>query len=130
MTSSLLLAFLLLAPATVATLRGGSQCPACEGLSVDLGSQRELLLNLAKRNILDNLNLSQRPTLNRPVARAALRTALQRLHGPPQGTLLKDDRGQEYEIISFAETGEFLVSSSAPKPDLLRKGKVTSPTLP
>lgn len=105
MTSSLFLAFLLLAPATVANLRGGNQCPACEGPTMDLGSQRELLLDLAKRSILDNLHLSQRPTLSRPVARAALRTALQRLHGPTQGSPLEDDRGQEYEIISFAETG-------------------------
>ncbi|ELV09240.1 Inhibin beta C chain [Tupaia chinensis] len=68
-------------------------------------SQRELLLDLAKRSILDKLHLSQRPTLSRPVSRAALRTALQRLRGPPSGALPEDHRGQEYEIISFAETG-------------------------
>ncbi|XP_057559155.1 inhibin beta C chain [Hippopotamus amphibius kiboko] len=105
MTSSLLLAFLFLAPATVATPRADSQCQACGRPALDPDSQRELLLNLAKRSILDKLHLSQRPTLSRPVSRAALRTALQRLQGPPQGALPEADSGQEYEIISFAETG-------------------------
>ncbi|XP_077810787.1 inhibin beta C chain isoform X1 [Macaca mulatta] len=106
MTSSLLLAFFLLAPTTVATPRAGGQCPACGGPTLELESQRELLLHLAKRSILDKLHLSQRPTLNRPVSRAALRTALQRLHGVPQGALPEDNREQECEIISFAETVE------------------------
>ncbi|XP_058598247.1 inhibin beta C chain [Neofelis nebulosa] len=105
MISSLLLAFLLLAPATAAIPRADSQCLACGGPALDLDRQRELLLDLAKRSILDKLRLSQRPTLSRPVSRAALRTVLQHLHGPPQGTLLEADREQEYEIISFADTG-------------------------
>ncbi|XP_039112120.1 inhibin beta C chain [Hyaena hyaena] len=105
MISSLLLAFLFLAPATVAIPRADSQCLACGGPALDLDRQRELLLDLAKRSILDKLHLSQRPTLSRPVSRAALRTVLQRLHGPPQGILLEADREQEYEIISFADAG-------------------------
>lgn len=105
MTSSLLLASLFLAVATVATPRGGDQCPACGGPALDLKSQRELLLDLAKRSILNKLHLSQRPLLSRPVSRAALKTALRRLRGPPWGTPLEDVKGQEYEIISFAETG-------------------------
>lgn len=105
MASSSLLAFLFLTPALVSTLRPGSQCPACGGPAMDLKSHQELLLDLAKRNILDKLHLSQRPTLSQPVPRAALRTALQRLCGPPQGELQKDYRSQEYDIISFAETG-------------------------
>ncbi|XP_045685580.1 inhibin beta C chain [Phyllostomus hastatus] len=102
---SLLLAFLFLAVTTVATPRADSQCLACGKHALDVESQRKLLLHLAKRSILDKLHLSQRPTLSRPVSRAALRTVLQRLHGPPQGVLPEADRGQEYEIISFAETG-------------------------
>lgn len=82
---------------------------------MDLDHQRELLLDLAKRRILDKLRLSQRPTLNTPVSRAALRTALQRLHGPPQRTLPEADGEQEYEIISFADTGGFLLCTSSPK---------------
>ncbi|XP_024431955.2 inhibin beta C chain [Desmodus rotundus] len=105
MISSLFLAFLFLAVATVATPRADSQCLACGKHALDLESQRKLLLHLAKRSILDKLHLSQRPTLSRPVSRAALRTVLQRLHGPPQRVLPEADRGQEYEIISFAETG-------------------------
>uniref|UniRef100_A0A0N8ESD7 Inhibin beta C chain preproprotein n=2 Tax=Heterocephalus glaber TaxID=10181 RepID=A0A0N8ESD7_HETGA len=105
MTSSLLRTFLFLTLAIVAILRAGSQCPACERPAIDLESHRQLLLDMAKRSILDKLHLSRPPTLSRPVSRAALRTALQRLHGPPQGTLQEDYRRQEYEIISFAETG-------------------------
>ncbi|XP_006859661.1 PREDICTED: inhibin beta C chain [Chrysochloris asiatica] len=103
--TSLLLVFLFLGLATVTTTRADSQCPACEGHTLDLRSQRELLLDLAKKSILDKLHLSQRPTLTRPVSRAALRTALQCLHGPLQGALPEANRAQEYEIISFAETG-------------------------
>lgn len=105
MASSLLLLFFLLTPATVVTLTASGPCPACLGASLDLESQRELLLDLAKRRILDKLHLSERPTLSRPVSRTALKTALLRLHGSPQGESLEVDRDQEYEIISFAETG-------------------------
>lgn len=105
MMSSLLPTFLCLALATLATSRADHQCPACGGPSLDLKSQRELLLDLAKRSILDKLHLTQRPDLSQPVSGAALRTALQRLQGPGRGTLPETDRGQEYEIISFAETG-------------------------
>ncbi|KAM4882776.1 inhibin beta C chain [Thomomys bottae] len=105
MTSSLFLVFLFLATATVATLRADGECPACGEPTLDLESQRELLLNFAKKSILDKLHLRQRPTLSRPVSRSALRTALQRLHELPQEALLGDKMGQEYEIISFAETG-------------------------
>lgn len=105
MTSSLLRAFLFLAPVIADPLGAGSQCPACGVPAMDLESQRELLLSLAKRSILDKLHLSQRPTLSRPVSRAALRTVLQHLRGPPQSALPEDYRTQEYEIISFADTG-------------------------
>ncbi|XP_003790610.1 inhibin beta C chain [Otolemur garnettii] len=105
MASSLFLAFLFLAPVTMTTPSTGSQCPACGGPALDVESQRELLLDLAKRSILDKLHLSHRPTLSRPVSRAALSTALQHFHRPPQGTLPEDNRGQECEIISFAKTG-------------------------
>ncbi|CAH6778577.1 inhibin beta C chain [Phodopus roborovskii] len=106
MASSLFLFFWLLTPATVANLQTGSSCPACWGATFDLESQRELLLDLAKKSILEKLHLSQRPTLSQPVSRAALKTALQRLRGPHrQKTLLEHDPTQEYEVISFAETG-------------------------
>ncbi|KAM9760269.1 inhibin beta C chain [Dama dama] len=105
MICSLFLAVQVLAAAMGAAPRAGRQCPACGELALDVESHRELLLNLAKRRILDQLRLSQRPTLGRPVSRAALRAALQRLHGPPQGALPEADGGQEYDIISFAETG-------------------------
>ncbi|KAI5935030.1 Inhibin beta E chain [Manis javanica] len=112
MIRSLFLAFLLQLPATVAISRADSQCLACGGPALDLESQRELLLDLAKKSILDKLRLSQHPTLSRPVSRAALRNALQCLHGPPQGALLETDRRQEYEIISFAETGLYNINQT------------------
>ncbi|XP_008842303.1 inhibin beta C chain [Nannospalax galili] len=105
MTSSWFLAFFFLTPAIVVTLKASGPCPACWGATLDLESQRELLLDLAKRRILDKLHLNERPTLSQPVSRTVLKTALQRLHGSPQGATLKDDQEQEYEIISFAETG-------------------------
>lgn len=115
MISSLLLAFLLLSlamGATAATSRADSSCPACRGSTLDLENYREALLELAKRSILDKLHLSQRPTLSRPVSRAALKTALQRLPEPPRWLLPEADRGQEFEIISFAETGLYNISQT------------------
>lgn len=105
MTSSLFLVLLLLTPATVANLKSAGPCPTCWGATFDLESQRELLLDLAKKSILNKLHLSQRPTPSRPVSRAALKTAMQRLRGPRRETLLEHDPTQEYEVISFAETG-------------------------
>lgn len=88
------------------SLKTDGPCPACWGATFDLESQRELLLDLAKKSILDKLHLSQRPTLSRPVPRGALQTALQRLRGSRRETLLdQDQRQEEYEIISFADTG-------------------------
>nr|CAA62333.1 inhibin/activin bC subunit [Mus musculus]CAA62347.1 inhibin/activin bC [Mus musculus]prf//2208328A inhibin/activin beta-c [Mus musculus] len=105
MASSLLLALLFLTPTTVVNPKTEGPCPACWGAIFDLESQRELLLDLAKKSILDKLHLSQRPILSRPVSRGALKTALQRLRGPRRETLLEhDQRQEEYEIISFADT--------------------------
>ncbi|XP_055467941.1 inhibin beta C chain [Psammomys obesus] len=105
MTSSLLLALLFLTAATVANLKTGATCPACWGATFDLESQRELILDLAKKSILEKLHLRQRPTLSRPVSRAALKTALRHICRPQQETPLEHDQGQEYEIISFADPG-------------------------
>lgn len=105
MASSLLLALLFLTLATVVNLETDGPCPACWGATFDLESHRELLLDLAKKSILDKLHLSQRPTLSRPVSREALETALRRLRGTRAETLLERDQRQEYEIISFADTG-------------------------
>uniref|UniRef100_H9H666 Inhibin subunit beta C n=1 Tax=Monodelphis domestica TaxID=13616 RepID=H9H666_MONDO len=114
MVSTLLLSLLLLIPAAAGTEWIDGQCPACGVPGSDPERQREILLNLAKQNILDKLHLTQRPTLIQPVSKATLRTALRRLHGlqggriVPGSTLGGSGTGveeQEYEIISFAETG-------------------------
>ncbi|KAM8980045.1 inhibin beta C chain [Sarcophilus harrisii] len=113
MASTLILGLLLLIPTAAGTEWGDNQCPACGVPGSDFEGQRELLLNLAKQSILDKLHLTQRPTLIHPVSRATLRTALRRLHNP-QGRILSGTslggseigvEEQEYEIISFAETG-------------------------
>lgn len=117
MASSLLLALLFLTLATVVNLKTDGPCPACWGATFDLESHRELLLDLAKKSILDKLHLSQRPILSRPVSREALKTALRRLRGTRAETLLEHDQRQEYEIISFADTGRSMVHSSTPKSD-------------
>ncbi|XP_043821248.1 inhibin beta C chain [Dromiciops gliroides] len=118
MASTLFLGLLFLIPTTTGTKWGGSQCPACGVPGSDLDGQRELLLNLAKQSILDKLHLTQRPTLIQPVSRATLRTALRRLQGP-RGKILSGSRlggsgigveEQEYEIISFAETGHSIAN--------------------
>lgn len=127
MIRPLLPAVLVLAAALGAAPRAGRQCAACGEPALDVQSHRDLLLRLAKSRILDQLRLRRRPTPGRPLPPAALRAALQRLHGPPQGALPEADGGQEYDIISFAETGGFLACRSSPKLHLLRKRKGSSP---
>ncbi|KAM6215735.1 inhibin beta C chain [Rhynchocyon petersi] len=105
MSSSLLLVFVFLALVTVATPKANHQCPACGAPTLDLEIERKLLLDLAKRTILDKLHLSELPTVNRPLSKAALRTALQHFLGPHRSVFPEDSRTQEYEIISFAKTG-------------------------
>ncbi|XP_025900882.1 inhibin beta C chain-like [Nothoprocta perdicaria] len=86
----LLLAVLLLRAAAEPEPR----CPSC--------SERRLLEEAAKRQLLDKLRLRERPRLAHAVPRAALARALRRLQaaGTRRGPE-RDERG--YDIISFAE---------------------------
>ncbi|XP_074076896.1 inhibin beta C chain [Macrotis lagotis] len=118
MASPLFLGLLLLIPTAGGTEWDGNQCPACGISTSDPEEQRDLLLSLAKQSILDKLHLTQRPTLIQPVSRATLRTALRRLQGPRGRILSGSSLGglgigieeQEYEIISFAETGHSIAN--------------------
>ncbi|OCT92859.1 inhibin beta B chain [Xenopus laevis] len=88
-----------------------NQCPSC-------GVQdKEVMMELAKQQILQKLHLKERPNITHPVPRGAVANALRRLHlNKPRmeglfgsmnwdsNTENPDTDQQSYEIISFAET--------------------------
>jgi len=75
------------------------------------------MIEVAKQLILSKLHLKERPNITQTVPRVALLTALRKLHSGrvrQDGTLVLDNntptKDQGYEIVSFAETGEFSLS--------------------
>ncbi|NXC23941.1 INHBC protein, partial [Campylorhamphus procurvoides] len=112
-------ALLLLSLLRAAGARG-EWCPACGVATLAPGTQRDALLALAKQSILTKLRLPARPSAPQPPARGALLAALRRLRARERSDtavlpgMLRDgpvpqlSRGmglQEYEILSFAESG-------------------------
>ncbi|NWW37426.1 INHBC protein, partial [Panurus biarmicus] len=111
-------ALLLLSLLRMAAAKG-SWCPACGVAALAPGTQRDALLALAKQSILAKLRLPARPNVPQPPSRGALLTALRRMRAQrsdPAGAfsgMLRDGRVpprpwtglQEYEILSFAESG-------------------------
>ncbi|KAM6294470.1 inhibin beta C chain-like [Aegotheles albertisi] len=97
----------------------GRRCPACGLAALAPTTQRDILVALAKQNILSKLRLQDRPNITQPMARGTLLTALRRMRAqrpdasissgmPHAGTIppLHPGMGvQEYEILSFAESG-------------------------
>ncbi|NXF13636.1 INHBC protein, partial [Smithornis capensis] len=97
----------------------GEWCPACGMAALAPGTQRDVLLALAKQSILAKLRLPARPSAPQPPARGSLLTALRRLRAQRSDTaafpgMLRDGpvpplrpgmELQEYEILSFAESG-------------------------
>ncbi|NXH27940.1 INHBC protein, partial [Myiagra hebetior] len=97
----------------------GSWCPACGVAALAPGTQRDALLALAKQSILAKLRLPARPSVPRAPARGALLAALRRMRAQRSDAaatpgMLRDGRVpprspgmglQEYEILSFAESG-------------------------
>lgn len=77
-------------------------------------SEQRLLVEIAKQQILNKLHLKERPNITSTVSRAALITALRKLHAGrvrPDGTIeleikINDTKDQGYEIVSFAEMGK------------------------
>ncbi|CAM4658591.1 unnamed protein product [Lepidochelys olivacea] len=105
------------------SVQGGGKpgCPACRMPTLEPGTERRFLLELAKRQVLEKLHLMERPNVTQPVPRLAVTNALRRLHvgqaqrdrqpGPfaPWDGPEANELG--YEIISFAKT-EFSSPSS------------------
>ncbi|KAM4795221.1 inhibin beta B chain-like [Rhinophrynus dorsalis] len=88
-----------------------SECPSC-------GVQdKEVMMELAKQQILQKLHMKERPNITHPIPRGAVANALRRLHltkprmeglfGSPSwdsNTESSETDNQSYEIISFAES--------------------------
>ncbi|NXF84744.1 INHBC protein, partial [Eubucco bourcierii] len=111
-------AFLLLSLLRM-TAPKGMRCPTCGLAALASSTQQDVLKALAKQSILSKLRLPDRPNITQPVPRGALLTALHRLHAQHTDTTepsrIPQDGGtphprprvglQEYEILSFAESG-------------------------
>ncbi|NXD72696.1 INHBC protein, partial [Eolophus roseicapillus] len=96
----------------------GARCPACGLAALDPAAQRHILMARAKQSILAKLRLPGRPNITQPVSRGALLTALGRMHVQrmdPVSPGMSHESSvphlhpgvglQEYEILSFAESG-------------------------
>ncbi|XP_053289163.1 inhibin beta B chain [Pleuronectes platessa] len=103
-----------LAPLLLNALRvSGSPSPGCAscGLpSMERDAEERLMTEIAKQQILEKLHLKERPNITHTVPRAALLTALRKLHSGrvrQDGTLeLQNEiptRDPGYEIVSFAD---------------------------
>lgn len=111
-------AFLLLSLLRMAAPKG-VWCPACGLEALAPTTQQDILIALAKQSILSKLRLPDRPNITQPTSRGALLTALRRMRAqrvdtavspgvPRDGSIphLRPGMGlQEYEILSFAESG-------------------------
>lgn len=72
------------------------------------------MVEVAKQQLLDKLHLKERPNITQAVPRAALLTALRKLHSGrvrQDGTLELENslpsKDQGYEIVSFADISKF-----------------------
>ncbi|NWX47974.1 INHBC protein, partial [Steatornis caripensis] len=108
-------AFLLLSLLSMVALKG-APCPACGLTALAPAAQRDILIALAKQSILSKLRLPDRPNITQPTSRGALLTALRGMRaqrvdtavspGMPRGGSVRPGMGvQEYEMLSFAESG-------------------------
>ncbi|XP_056316653.1 inhibin beta B chain [Danio aesculapii] len=96
-------------------------CPTCGLPAMEKGSEQQYLVEIAKQQILSKLHLRERPNITQTVPRAALMTALRKLHAGrirQDGTLelennLPNSRSsnQAYEIVSFADVDGDLPNS-------------------
>ncbi|XP_034442078.1 inhibin beta B chain [Hippoglossus hippoglossus] len=105
---------LFLAPLLLNALRvSGSPSPGCAscGLpSMERDAEEKLMTEIAKQQILEKLHLKERPNITHTVPRAALLTALRKLHSGrvrQDGTLELESeiptKDPGYEIVSFAD---------------------------
>ncbi|TRY97387.1 hypothetical protein DNTS_032902 [Danionella cerebrum] len=104
--STVLLLLLSAAGARAAT----TGCPGCGLPAMEKGAEERYLTEIAKQQILSKLHLKERPNITHALPRAALLTALRKLHAGrfrQDGTLEMDSAkttNQAYEIVSFADT--------------------------
>lgn len=110
----LLMASLLLkglGAAATAGHGGSPECASCRLPPMEKDTEERMVIEIAKRQILDKLHLKERPNITQTVPRAALLTALRKLYSGrvrQDGTLELDNNmpttDQGYEIVSFAGT--------------------------
>ncbi|XP_043939555.1 inhibin beta B chain-like [Protopterus annectens] len=94
----------------------GLGCPYCGMTGSEYHSEKVLLVEAMKQQILDKLHLKERPNITHPLPRVALVTALQQLH---LGRVRNDGmlsasneheslraEEQTFQIVSFAESGD------------------------
>ncbi|XP_028323577.1 inhibin beta B chain [Gouania willdenowi] len=102
-----------------------ASCASCGGEEPDGGPANGDLLEAVKRHILSRLQMRERPNITHPVPKAAMVTALRKLHA---GKLREDGRveipnldghpmsnevEESSEIISFAEKDDLVTSKSS-----------------
>ncbi|KAM4701114.1 inhibin beta C chain-like isoform 1-T2 [Discoglossus pictus] len=86
-------------------------CSTCSMVSEPLEGQteKEMLLEVAKQNILSKLHLRHRPNISHTISKEMLAQALQKLNNTSENSAANrqdnedSDSGQDYEIISFAD---------------------------
>ncbi|XP_042261697.1 inhibin beta B chain [Thunnus maccoyii] len=105
-------AFLFLAPLLLKGLcvSGSPGCASCGLPATEKDAEERLMIELAKQQLLEKLHLKERPNITQTVPRAALLTALRKLHSGrvrQDGTLELENtipvKDQGYEIVSFAD---------------------------
>lgn len=88
-------------------------CASCALTGLDKDTEERLMIEFAKQQLLDKLHLKEKPNITQTVPRAALLTALRKLHSGrvrQDGTLELENniptKDQGYEIVSFADINE------------------------
>ncbi|XP_019124213.1 inhibin beta B chain [Larimichthys crocea] len=88
-------------------------CASCGLPAMERDAEERLMIEFAKKQLLDKLHLKERPNITQTVPRVALLTALRKLHSGrvrQDGTLELENniptRDQAYEIVSFADINE------------------------
>ncbi|AWP02552.1 Inhibin beta B chain [Scophthalmus maximus] len=89
---------------------GSPGCASCGLPAMEKSAEQRLMTEIAKQQILEKLHLKERPNITHTVPRAALLTALRKLHSGrvrQDGTLELENniptKDQGYEIVSFAD---------------------------
>lgn len=104
--------FLILAPLLLKGLwvRGSSECASCGLPAMERDAEQKMMIEIAKQQLLEKLHLKEKPNITQTVPRAALLTALRKLHSGrvrQDGTLELENslptKDQGYEIVSFAD---------------------------